>query len=654
MPGKFSRIKVWVKEKLKYNDLNGEFNNIINNMTPTGLDGQSTTLGNMQTDVNPAPYGPPPIPVQVPVLATNLAGEIFGLRFALRRFFGTAFWYSDPGRTLLAHSEDLLSYLGFFGNNQNDAYADMINHGVLLNPTGTNIANVLATDLSTSLKRFGAGDCSFTSGNVTLMTLPNKLNVPQGSVSAHFYGINPSDYIAYNPLMGLELYLDAAGLLSLRLTKATATVEGAKDLVINAGVVSRSGIAAFHHVGFKFQLNNLGGVGTDSLNLQYDNAVEGATVGANLLANIGSGGNWFFGCRRNNPGTPLLPAWDKFSSFSPGATPSAEVGDPWALAAGPGGTVTNGVLTIPVTTTLYQKTNHIDLTHFTMETKVKLSASNIGGLGGTNATVAWVNDNVLARTFSLVMELGRLELHDPGASTLLASVPLDTSQYNVIRVTSFGGPNPFVTVYINGVAAMTGVLTGAGGGFPFIIFGHNNQCISDWEYYAYHSAGFAVYPPIVPNAAVGQLDDIAIIKGLVADAVLVALANNPAKLVYGIDPADGPYMPPENTFITTVTGQSPLTTVFVGSDGKRPTNYSFSGSVTVGGDAVGVATPLVTPISPFKMTPLQEYTSTGRAALVGKRVLPLGLQGISVYARDSTNVAVSSAQGSLTVYRGDK
>lgn len=91
----FSRIKVWVSgEILTASDLNNEFDNILNNMAPAGIEDASANVSAMQATVDPGGVG-------TESLATSLLGELQRLRYVIKRIVG-AQWYSDPGRTLAA------------------------------------------------------------------------------------------------------------------------------------------------------------------------------------------------------------------------------------------------------------------------------------------------------------------------------------------------------------------------------------------------------------------------------------------------------------------------------------------------------------------------------------------------------------------------
>ena len=95
----FSRAHNWVdQEVLTAADLNAEFNNILNNLDPAGIDDYSLTLSQMQTTVDP-------YPATVESLATDLKGEIERLRYQvlqLKKSIQTSdstYWYQDtPGQ----------------------------------------------------------------------------------------------------------------------------------------------------------------------------------------------------------------------------------------------------------------------------------------------------------------------------------------------------------------------------------------------------------------------------------------------------------------------------------------------------------------------------------------------------------------------------
>ncbi len=104
----FSRVKSWsAGETLTSSDLNSEFNNILNNLTPTGIDDESATTTAMQATADPYPGG-------VASLATSLQGEIHRIRYLIAQITGKTYWYEDPVVSLanVAPAGSLMPYAG--------------------------------------------------------------------------------------------------------------------------------------------------------------------------------------------------------------------------------------------------------------------------------------------------------------------------------------------------------------------------------------------------------------------------------------------------------------------------------------------------------------------------------------------------------------
>jgi len=72
---------------------NGEFDNILTNFTPAGLDDASANVSAMQATVDPGEPGSES-------LATSTEGEIQRLRFVLKEVKGTPQWYGSPAFNL--------------------------------------------------------------------------------------------------------------------------------------------------------------------------------------------------------------------------------------------------------------------------------------------------------------------------------------------------------------------------------------------------------------------------------------------------------------------------------------------------------------------------------------------------------------------------
>lgn len=95
MPAVFSRVKNWVNEVLSPADLDAEFNNILNNLDPTGVGSYSATVAQMKLTTDPGE-------VNTESLATSLGGELERLRFAIQEMKGSsaAQWYSTASTSL--------------------------------------------------------------------------------------------------------------------------------------------------------------------------------------------------------------------------------------------------------------------------------------------------------------------------------------------------------------------------------------------------------------------------------------------------------------------------------------------------------------------------------------------------------------------------
>lgn len=92
----FGRVHTWATDEvIKTADLNAEFNNILNNLDPSGLGGWSDTVGEMQLQTSPGGLGSES-------LATSLSGELQRLRYVIAQIIGTQvqFWYQPPNISL--------------------------------------------------------------------------------------------------------------------------------------------------------------------------------------------------------------------------------------------------------------------------------------------------------------------------------------------------------------------------------------------------------------------------------------------------------------------------------------------------------------------------------------------------------------------------
>lgn len=89
MGANFSRIKTWIAEVLTASDLNAEFDNVLNNFDPDGMDDASVNDAAMQATRDPYPGAAISKP-------TDLTGELQGLRFLTKQQETTSQWYIYP------------------------------------------------------------------------------------------------------------------------------------------------------------------------------------------------------------------------------------------------------------------------------------------------------------------------------------------------------------------------------------------------------------------------------------------------------------------------------------------------------------------------------------------------------------------------------
>lgn len=101
MGSTYSRVKTWGAEVLTYSDLNAEFDNILTNLTPAGVDDESTNAAAMQTTADP-------YPAASPSLATSLQGEIQRLRYIVQQITGMSYWYVDPVDTIWVPASSMI------------------------------------------------------------------------------------------------------------------------------------------------------------------------------------------------------------------------------------------------------------------------------------------------------------------------------------------------------------------------------------------------------------------------------------------------------------------------------------------------------------------------------------------------------------------
>lgn len=133
----------------------GEWSNLYDNFTPSGLDDYSSTDGEMQTQSDPYPGS-------VLSKPTSTAGELERLRYQIAQIVGKTYWYEDPSLSLEALKN------AFVLTGEIRAYAgDSAPSGWLL-CDGSEVSRTTYSDLFSLVgERFGQGN------NVTTFNLPD-------------------------------------------------------------------------------------------------------------------------------------------------------------------------------------------------------------------------------------------------------------------------------------------------------------------------------------------------------------------------------------------------------------------------------------------------------------------------------------------------
>lgn len=531
----FGRLKVWVRERLKFSDLNGEFNNILNGMTPSGVEGASSDVTAMRATADPAPGG-------TESLATSLLGELQRLRFALQQAVGGTYWYSTPGASLTANAKSLFAYLPSEGLTTTEALVDYLQRGGLLNALTTSAADIAISDFDLTNKKFGGAAMKVTTTSVWATPGAAAQSL---SLGCHFRNLAAGDYIAYNPLLGIELFLDGSGFLTARVAKQGAASETAKTLVTVAGAVSRAGNTSWQHAALRNRVNAVGGATTDLLHLLRNAADEGTQQNAiSIPIGVGDGGFWFLGAR------PNTPSWDKYSAML--VTPDTEASSAWSAAVSGTGSaaVSGGVLTMTAptgSTSNYTRATGINMAQQTIETKFRVRSVN----GETIPhTVFGIEDASLSRALLVQAFNGQL-IVVPDAMREFR-IPINCKDWVSVRATLLGAVNPVLNLYINGVHVLKDitldqsfVLTASDELYFGLANSGSETLVMDVESFAYvSSVATTVYPPIAAApSATGQLDDFVASGEVFTNAIVTALSSFAASQVYKADFKRGLQLP---------------------------------------------------------------------------------------------------------------
>ena len=590
----FARVKIWIAEVLYSADLNAEIQNILDKFGPQWMDDYSASVAQMQLKTSPGAVGSES-------QATSLAGELERIRYVIARIIDSSLathWYEVPDtdlRTIAGGVPDLGIYLSFEPTtgiaDVTSAFRDTLTRGCIANALTRTALDFTTSHLDTTASKVALGKVAYKVGGGILAFSGKKNNPYKLSLSAHFRNLVATDYIAFNPLSGHELYLDASGFLTAKITERVSASESVKSSSTVVGPSSRAGVTTYRTVLMKFRGNDIEGASTDLLELEVDDADEGTQLSAqDLDLNGGDGGVWFFGAKRNDP------SWDHNSAMH--VLPESH-SSPWTKTGAGSSSVSGGILSISTTANqvTYNRATLVDLSQQTVEFKMRVTTFETANVG--QAIQVFIRDDSMNRSFVCVIEpngiaIGSSESVNNDLAEPMVFAPVNTFDWHQYRLTFSGGTNPVVKLYVDGVFKSTVTLTTADATAADIITfgtklsGASTTTAHEWEYFRIFDAG-ATPPVAVNTASDGYLDDIAVVSGIVDAGAATKLLTLEADVVYGQKFLGELFIPETQYDISAdgsyTDGEAPLTAYIVG-DGRTALTFDsmMKFLATVAGD----------------------------------------------------------------------
>lgn len=558
-----AKLKTWSdNEILTDEDLNAEIDNLYSNLDASTLGSAiNDGAGFLASQLSPGTYASPTVPTtqeEVNQMILQRIADIIG---------GDNGSFLDAVPTTLnslsTASEGLAIGLEFEGRNggastSTDVLGTFINQGGIINALSLSSADVVAADFDSTNVKFGKFSYALGSGNV--MAFPGQeCNTARGTISTWFRNLAAGDYIAYNPLLGIELYCESvAGNLEAKITEKTAASQTSKTENTVTGSTSRTGDSTFRHVAMKWRVNDENGASTDLLELEYEGSDEGTQLTSqDIDINGGDGGYWFIGAQRNDP------SWDKFSAMS--VLPSSESSQAWDSQGTPGASVASGILNISTssTTGYYDRTSndeYVDLTQQTIEFKCRLNSTD-NNLLDTTACGVRVADTSIDRGFNLNINTNACHLlwgYDGDEHAV--SIQGNFTDWKHFRITSTGTETAdtdcTISLYIDGVLMYTGTNdvteNEASDRMEFgVVESSTTDC--DWEYFKICETSAAA--PVSASSQ-GNIDSFGIARSVIDDTLLTALQSSRVVDVFASHPFYGPTLPPPKRFAYSNTGAS--------------------------------------------------------------------------------------------------
>lgn len=518
-------------------DVDAEFQNVKNNMIATVVEGYSSinnvfSQSRATAEIDPAPSG---------VYANcvdnqTVAGEIEKLRFVVHRIIngnlsGTTY-ASVPAKSLSSGSSlQLAWYLPFTASTQGHAWQNTIRRGAIANALSYSALNFSSSSLSSSTYKFST--FGYTLGALNVLAYPGKYNQPdQSTLGVNFYNISAGDYLFYNPLLGVQLYMGGSGVVIASIRTAAAATASTKAFETVTGNTSIIGKASWNSAMISYLCNS--GT-TDGLALYLNGTVDSTTpiTGTSIPINAdGNGGVWFVGAKPNDP------SWSVYNAMS-----SAPSSNGWTSVGTATSETTSGGIwdmsTLSNTYYYYYNSTDVNLIMSSATFEIKARCLQTQSAIATNkftGAAFWAVDGnygggvgsgftLVIGTSFVFLQAAQLSLSAPSSFTQTNQdglyIPIDGNTWHVYRITSSGSTTPTITLYIDGVnvgsfvnAISGGTGEGVGFGAPY----STGQAHVQVEWVAY---SIGVYPPIAGDTSGGFLDDVFSSYNQVTDPALL-------------------------------------------------------------------------------------------------------------------------------------
>lgn len=601
MGANFSRLKTWTDdETLTNEDLNAEFDNMLSNFIPAGMDDYSSTVGQMQIQTNPGELGS-----EVP--ATSLAGELARIRWILSEITGNTYWYQSPAKSLASGSYSPAFILPFEGFGVNEVYSNLLSRGVnpfALLPTATP-NGFLPENLTATYKKRGGASLDLTAARP--LVYPGSYSNPlRGTIGVWFRNVGTSQVLALNLVAGIQLWVNASGKLEAKFYEQTPSSETAKSTTVLTGTTTVVGNSNWQLAIMSWDVGEASTAGVNSIYLYLNGVLETSVTNETIVVpNTTSGGKWIFGQGINDP------AWGHYSSMS--VLPASEAVNPWTAASGGSGamSVSNGVLTIgSVGGVGYANISRTDFaasafsSGLTLEMDMKLNSSSFTPASNTEdyGMQIRVRDDAGNQSVIINIQPDCINICSD-AGYVYYSIENNSMDWHRYRICLSSGPT--IKIYVDGVKVCD--VTGNSTVFADVTAGNLLQIGSKTAtavmnasvgYIAIHNSDTA---PLT-GTYTGQTEEIFLLKNCITNtlndsAFALSAYNNGAVVAIGQDVVNKPSNRPEIFDLAerSTTGSAykyvvpGATSSYLGdngrvafwSDGKNPIDLNMQGSIAV-------------------------------------------------------------------------